>query len=140
MGGIQLQIIPTYDVGNIHAGSHEHVCPDPATKALTSCFGNAPKGAHAFDVMKTPEEIDVPVGSIFHIKDMSSREPNRKKTVVDLLREPPGNLTGGDTVDLGMPYAGRIRWVFSVGVFGSSENSARVFEVGIRFSFPPGPD
>lgn len=140
VGGIQLQIIPTYDVGNIYAGTHEHVCPDPATKALKSCFGNAPKDALAFDAMKTPEELGLRIGSIFHIKDMRSKEPDRAKTIADLLREAPDNSVGGDTVDLGVPCARRIRWVFRVAALSIPENSGSVFEVGIRLSIPPGPD
>lgn len=136
VGGIQLQIIPEYEIDRIHAGSHPDVCPGRRDKKLRSYTDKIPDGARAFDVTKTPEEVGIQIDRCFHIKDLKSQQQSRPKLVVDLLREAPGLSPEKDTAALDMVYKSTIKWVFNVSVMGLEEHRPTVLEVSIlTYSF-----
>lgn len=98
VGGIQLQIIPSFDIKGMHAGSMK----DTAGSDHYTTSSHAPKssGARNFDVLRTPKEEGLQVGDFIHIKDMKLRRENRQKLVRDLLAEAPITLTSEDVVEL----------------------------------------
>ncbi|KAK3167765.1 hypothetical protein OEA41_010894 [Lepraria neglecta] len=98
VGGIQLQIIPSFDVKGMYAGSVK----DTAGYGHYTTSSHDPKssGARNFDVLKTPEEEGLQVGDVIHIKDMKIRRENRERLVGDLLAEAPITLTPEDVVEL----------------------------------------
>lgn len=97
VGGIQLQIIPTYDVQNMFAGSTKNVCH--GFWGLES-YAPLPDGAREFDVLNTPDDEGLDDGQIIHIKNLRFRLDNRDKTVADLMSEAPTPLSALDVVQL----------------------------------------
>ena len=90
--GVQLQVIPSFDVKGMHTGSMKDICRLDDTYIFPyRC--QKPIGACNFDVLKTPKEESLQVGDVIHIKNMKTRRENHKKVVGDLLAEAPINLT-----------------------------------------------
>ena len=98
VGGIQLHIIPSFNVKGMYAGSVKNSAGYDACSA--SSHGLKSRGARVFDVLKTPKELDLQVGDIIHVKDMKSRLRDRKRLVGDLLAEAPITLTREDIIEL----------------------------------------
>ncbi|GAP91530.1 putative tol protein [Rosellinia necatrix] len=102
IGGIQLQIIPQFNVERIFAGNTQDVCPLEPGGRLSS-YQDVPADAVAYDVLKTPEELGLHEGDMIHIKNLKkdwSHQNRRQKLVRDLLEEAPGGPTLTNIVEL----------------------------------------
>jgi hypothetical protein len=107
IGGIQLQIIPQFDVKNMHAGNTKDVIPQDTDKLSGDMQGRfisyedpVPDSVVQFDVLKTPRELGLPENRVIHIEDMSHRRERRKKSIRDLFMETPSPLTPADFLEL----------------------------------------
>jgi hypothetical protein len=108
VGGIQLQIIPTFDIESMHAGSIRDACPRILGNGNFASFdARREKKVQAFDVLKTPKELGMAAGDCLHIKDLKSRKSSRAKTVADLLKEGPQGTAEANTLDLEIDYLAR---------------------------------
>ncbi|KAK0738886.1 hypothetical protein B0T18DRAFT_492746 [Schizothecium vesticola] len=95
VGVIQLQIIPEFDVANISAVSLKDTCiSSPGGAKLESYDETRETPAQLYDVLKTPKELGLPVGSVLHLRDLETRQRSRPKTVADLIQENPAHLEG----------------------------------------------
>lgn len=107
IGGIQLQIIPQFDVKNMHAGNIKDVIPQDTNRVSGDVQGRfvsyrdlVPDSVVQFDVLKTPRELGLRENKFIHIKDMSHRQEMRKKSTRDLFMEAPSSLTSADFLEL----------------------------------------
>ena len=100
VGGVQLQIIPSFDVRGMHAGSMKDICETDGDYDMTSYRYRNGSGSRNFDILKTPKEEGLQVGDVIHIKDMKTRRENREKVVGDLLAETSISLTALDVIEL----------------------------------------
>jgi hypothetical protein len=104
IGGIQLQIIPEFDLDRMRAGNTADVMAgekrtptsrkEPETEeddraVLLSYKHPIPASASAFDLLKTPRELGLREGQHIHMKDMKNVLKDRPKTIRDLFRETP---------------------------------------------------
>jgi hypothetical protein len=119
VGGVQLQIIPSFDVEVMHAGSMKDIC-QPDDCHLTSFQYQMASGARHFDVLKTPKEESLQVGDVIHIKDLKTRRENRDKVVGDLPAEASINLTTLDVVELEIYHFKARELIFNVHHPGAS--------------------
>lgn len=108
VGGLQLQIIPTFDVERMCASS---------VKNYTGSEFNRPQGARKFDVLKTPEEEGLLAGDMMHVKDMKHVAQSRVKLLGDLLSEAPMELTAQDVVELKADRDGVTQRILNVGLY-----------------------
>jgi hypothetical protein len=99
VGGVQLQIIPSFDVRGMHAGCMKDICKTDDYYDMTSYYYQN-GSTRDFDVLKTPKEEGLRVGDVIHIKDMKTRRENREKVVGDLLAETSISLTALDVIEL----------------------------------------
>ena len=120
VGGVQLQIIPSFDINGMHAGSMKDNCQTDNFYHITS-YSSRMAGARNFDVLKTPKEEGLQVGDVIHVKDMKTRRENRKKVVGDLLAEASIDLTSLDVVELEIYDFKARELIFNVHHLGSSE-------------------
>jgi hypothetical protein len=102
VGGLQLQIIPEYDVGSIQYSNMQNTVL--SDKDWISYVDPVPKGAQCYDSLKTPRELLLKDGDVIHIKNMAKLQPSRKKQVVDLLVESPVPLNLADPIELELYY------------------------------------
>lgn len=114
VGGVQLQIIPSFDVKGMHAGSVKDNCPSDDLYSITSSNYQKAAGARYFNVLKTPKEEGLKVGYVIHVKDMKARRENRKKVVGDLLAEASTSLTTLDVVELEIYHVKPRELIFNV--------------------------
>ncbi|EXK25027.1 hypothetical protein FOMG_18285 [Fusarium oxysporum f. sp. melonis 26406] len=117
VGGLQLQIIPAFEPGQIHAGSARNVCV--TSYGVVSAVTPPPAIEHVFDVLSTPAELNLKVGEIIHLKDLKSAAQSRPKVVSDLLDESPSKLTYQDVVELDAVHRSYYEWVFDIKLLGS---------------------
>jgi hypothetical protein len=88
VGGIQLQIIPTFKTRNMSAASTRDVCYlNGGSRWAVSYNPQLEESATAYDVLQTPKELGLAVGDTIHIKNLKSREQDRPKTLADLVSE-----------------------------------------------------
>jgi hypothetical protein len=105
VGGIQLQIIPMFDVNSMFAGSIQDVCRGSlGTSDLVSYDDSLIPQARSFDVLNTPRDEGLRSGDIIHIQNMNSQLEERPKVVGDLLDEAPMSLTSQDIVEVQIQY------------------------------------
>jgi hypothetical protein len=105
VGGIQLQIIPTFDVDRIFAGSVKDVCRiSVGSGDLTSYDDSIIDDVRVFDVLNTPRDEGLQPGDVIQIKDLKSQLVQREKIVSDLLGEAPGPLSAQDVVEVQVQY------------------------------------
>jgi hypothetical protein len=100
IGGIQLQIVPQFDVKNMHAGNTKDVISSDDKGRLISYADPVPDSALQFDVLKTPRELGLKENDVIHIKDMNQLRQSRRKSIRDLLTEAPNPLKPGDVLEL----------------------------------------
>jgi hypothetical protein len=111
VGGVQLQIIPSFDVDSMHACSIK----DTGATFITYLESyRIPSSARNFDVLKTPKEEGLQVGDVIHVKDMKTKRETRQKVVGDLLAEAPITLTIQDVVELEIYYRKARELIFNV--------------------------
>jgi hypothetical protein len=100
IGGVQLQIIPQFQIEQMFAGSIRDACPSRHGEPAES-YQPIPKSAMYYDVLKTPEELGLSEGDVINIKNLAeTREPSRTKVIRDLLAEAPGDIDLSDIVEL----------------------------------------
>ena len=100
VGGVQLQIIPRFQIEQMFAGSIKDVCPSRHGEPAES-YQPPPKSALYYDVLKTPEQLGLSEGDVINIKNLAAtREPSRAKVIRDLLAEAPDDLGLSDIVEL----------------------------------------
>lgn len=105
VGGIQLQIIPTFKVDSIFAGSVKDTCyAGHGSTRLISYNKDIEESARAFDVLKTTRELGLGDGDTIYMKDLRSRKPNRPKTMEDLLQEASGRTSADGVLDITVRY------------------------------------
>lgn len=98
VGGIQLQIIPQFQVEDMFAGSVKDACPRRHGRPIKS-YQAVPESAADYDVLKTPEELNLRDGDFIHLRNLAQgKNPSRGKVVGDLLAEGPENTS--DTLNL----------------------------------------
>ena len=119
VGGIQLHIIPSFNVKGMYAGSVKDTAGYDTYSASSHHLKSS--GARVFDVLKTPKELDLKVGDVIHIKDMENRRRNRKRLVGDLLAEAPIKLTPEDIIELEAHYETPRELIFNVHRHNASE-------------------
>jgi hypothetical protein len=120
VGGVQLQIIPEFDVDNIHAGAKKDICKGGDNWYPISYVQPTPKDARSYDVLKSPQEEGLRVGDVIHVKDMKTRLKNREKLVRDLLVEAPITLTTQNVVELEIHHYKTREWIFNIHLHGTS--------------------
>ncbi|KAH8744419.1 hypothetical protein F5882DRAFT_446538 [Hyaloscypha sp. PMI_1271] len=100
--GVQLQVIPSFDIKGMYAGSVKDICMLNTDKGdnMMSYRDPEPSSVRHFDVLKTPKEEGLHIGNVIHIKDMRIQRRDRKKVVADLLAEAPTTLTTQDVVEI----------------------------------------
>ncbi|KAK4139151.1 uncharacterized protein C8A04DRAFT_33378 [Dichotomopilus funicola] len=114
VGGLQLQIIPTFDL--------EKMCVSSAKNYTGSEF-NRPQGARKFDVLKTPEEEGLLVGDMIHVKDLNHVPQERDKLLGDLLSEAPVPLTAQDVIELEAERDRVAQWIVNVGLYDKPDTT-----------------
>ena len=103
VGGIQLQIIPQFDVGSMSAASMEDTCIRAEGSGELQSYDTARQTqARAYDVLKTPKELGLSDGEIIHLKDLKSRQPSRPKAVADIIQESSESSGEGRLRGLGL--------------------------------------
>lgn len=65
VGGLQLQIIPTYDVLNLSASSHRNTIRD-GTGATAAAVSPIPKDVVHYDILRSPSELGLKAGDFLH--------------------------------------------------------------------------
>ncbi len=99
VGGIQLQLIPAFDVKSMHAGPLKDVCPG-FSRWFESYAHTHPTKAPVHDVLKTPAEEGLRAGDVIHVKDLKTRRAHRPKVVADLARESQLPPPAGGVIEL----------------------------------------
>ncbi|KIL88375.1 hypothetical protein FAVG1_08454 [Fusarium avenaceum] len=117
VGGLQLQIIPAFEPGLIHAGSARNVCV--TSEGIISNVTPPPKMERVFDVLSTPAELNLKAGDTIHVKDLKSAAQPRPRVVLDLLDEGPLKLTDQDIVELEAVHDSYSKWAFDIKLLGS---------------------
>jgi hypothetical protein len=123
VGGIQLHIIPTFEVSGMYAGSVPNVCrasSDSGGLRLTSYDPSRLSRCREFDVLKNPRDEGLRDGDIFHIKNLNSRMPPRPKTVEDLRDEAPVTLASSELLEIEAGYECIPNCTFKVYLHGQS--------------------
>jgi hypothetical protein len=139
VGGVQLHIIPAFDVKRMSACSRKNVCQrhEGSHIMLATVVDYLPEGATAYDVMETPEDQGLPVGDFIHLKDLKNLRESRPKTVADIFHESPVLLTPRDVIELEFQYQEAKRWTFKVYRPGQTRPSATLL---VRYAnFPRHP-
>jgi len=104
IGGIQLQIIPQFNMGSMFASSMRDVSPVPRQQKLQS-YEPLEENPVKYDVLKTPAELGLSEGDTIHIKNLlQQKQGARPKVIRDLVAEAPGNLTESDVLELEVYY------------------------------------
>jgi len=128
VGGIQLQIIPSFDVENMSASSMRDVC---AWGSGLMSYAPIPGGAKAFDVLCTPSEQNLQDGDFIHVQDAKSRRESRDKTVADLVAVAPMPFAAQDVLDLEFPHVPDQMCTFNVRRLRSSKTEVSVKVSGV---------
>lgn len=122
VGGLQLQIIPTFEVDKMLAAS---------VKTPSGLVGDAWKyriskisetaDARRYDVLKTPEEEGLGVGSMIYVKDLKDLAPSRPKRLGDLIAEAPTQLKPQDVVELVAVQEKITEWTLDVSLYNKPD-------------------
>jgi len=142
IGGIQLQIIPPFDVNTMFVGSVKDTCRAERGNDLVS-YAPVPKEAREFDVLNTPSTEGLHDGDLVFIKDLKSRLNTRYKTVADLLSESPQPVTAREILEL--EFQEKIPRVYNIYKFSVSRPRLSASEIFLEVSedlregshFPP---
>jgi hypothetical protein len=130
LGGLQLHIIPQFDISRMFAGSMRNVIKTEGNYNFQGATFNHYDDACLYDVLKTPKELGKAAGEVIHIKDLTSLVGGRTKRVDDLAEESPIPLKSEDViVELTASYYGK-PVTFKISLFGASE-PARVLKVSM---------
>ena len=125
LGGIQLQLIPDFNIEKMSATSERDVCVLDRDSGLLTFASRKPPMADTYDVLKTPKELGLRIGNVIHMKDMAKRQSSRPKTIMDLIRESPANVKVGDVIELQVRDAThRRKWKFNI---REQDGAGRVF-------------
>jgi hypothetical protein len=107
IGGIQLQIIPQFDVENVYAGNLRDVISRDINEARGGILGRfisyenpIPNSTVELDVLKTPRELGLSENEVIHIKNTAHRQKSREKLIKDLFMEEPPVLTHAHFLEL----------------------------------------
>jgi hypothetical protein len=113
VGGFQLQLIPEFDLTKMSATSESDVCAPLDSDEKSYSLRKSGK-ARRYDMLQTPEELDLHVGDVLHIKDMARAQPDRQKRVGDLYLEAGIKKGSAEsiTIEIVMPEA--LDWHFTV--------------------------
>jgi hypothetical protein len=134
VGGIQMQIIPMFDISSMFAGSVKDVCQTSTQETALESYDDSKKiQAHVFDVLRTPQDEGLAPGDIIHIKNMKTRETARPKVLTDLLDETTLSTVSEDgAIELEIMYKCS-RSIFKIYLPGQSK-PAIILEVGASCS------
>ncbi|KLU90642.1 hypothetical protein MAPG_10494 [Magnaporthiopsis poae ATCC 64411] len=134
-GGLQLQIIPTYDVWNLSVSSHRNTTgvKRPIISHFTDITTNAavapiPKGVVHYDILRSPSELGLKAGDVLHFKNLKEAKKPRDKVLSDLLHEASKKLTSTDTVSLCAKYWVSQKYTLHVSVYKDSLKRRQKFE------------
>lgn len=119
IGGLQLQIIPTFDVERMWASSVNRF----------SKLRNTPK----YDILKTPEGEGLRSGDTMYIKDLKHIAGSRDMRLGDLLAEAPTTLVAEDVIELEVARDDIPRWIFDVSLDGKPDIAVSL-EVSLSIS------
>jgi hypothetical protein len=124
-GGIQLQIIPTFNTESMSVVSRSNITISSSRPGFFDSYDSgSASGACHYDVLKTPKELGLRDGDVIHIKDLKTQKPKRSKQLIDLFQE-SSNRPLQDCLDIQINYYDNIlMFTFLISVPGSS--SARV--------------
>ncbi|KAH6689450.1 hypothetical protein F5X68DRAFT_253779 [Plectosphaerella plurivora] len=137
MGGIQLQIIPQYDIKNMHAGTVPNVIlNDDSSEEYYEREEDRQRrppvvdeSAVRLDVLQTPQELGFQDDSVIHIKDLSTRLHSRKRVVRDLFDDPKANMMSNGILDLEVDdYSSKGNVTINVRKQGSKTGQEFTFE------------
>jgi hypothetical protein len=128
VGGIQLQIIPIFDVGNMFAGTTKDVCKEPNGDCI-SYNRSLIFQARSFHVLNTPTDAGMYDGDTIHIKDFKSQLERRPKVISNLRAEAPSTLSPREILEVQIEYRNIHECIFNVYLLGSSEP---FISVGVR--------
>jgi hypothetical protein len=105
IGGIQLQIIPQFNVDRIYAANMPDIVPVGPFEDLRSYEPVYKIPKRYDDVLSSPEELGLSEGDIIHVKNMEQqKQGSRPKVIRDLLEESPAKLGKGDVIELEVYY------------------------------------
>jgi hypothetical protein len=92
-GGIQLQIIPTFNTKSMSVVSQSNVAISSSRPGYFDSYdsGSTLEASH-YDVLKTPKELGLHDGDVIHIKDLKTQKPKRPKKLIDLFQESSNHL------------------------------------------------
>jgi hypothetical protein len=128
IGGIQLQIIPQFDVRGMHAGNVQDACPVARSGSLRrdlqslESYQPISEGAKKYNVLKSPADLNLSPGNTIHMKDMEGRvQDGRLKTIRDMLLESPIKSPSTDTLELEVYYNPAHTRVFHIALVDSKE-------------------
>jgi hypothetical protein len=126
LGGIQLQIIPQYDVKNLHAGNTCNVIPQRSNKGscdvrcrFISYEYPVPASAMQFDVLKCPKELRLQENEVIHIKDLNYQQTRREKLIKDLFVEVPSTQMSTDFLELEVYTSSTSEVTFNIRIMDS---------------------
>jgi hypothetical protein len=126
LGGIQLQIIPQYDVKNLHAGNTSNVIPQRSNEGSSdvrcrfiSYEYPVPASAMRFDVLKSPKELGLQENEVIHIKDLNYQQTRRKKLIKDLFIEVPSTQMSTDFLELEVYTSSTSEVTFNIRIMDS---------------------
>ncbi|KAJ5611555.1 polyubiquitin [Penicillium herquei] len=83
IGGVQMQIIPQFEIDRIFAGTVRDTCPSERHSQMES-YQPVGINAEKHNVLRTPEELGLREGSMIHVKDMKRRGKKRDKFNVEV--------------------------------------------------------
>lgn len=126
VGGVQLQIIPTYDVKNMSASSTKNVCQVHygSYTSLETFSHSITEESTYYEVLDSPEDQGLQVGEYIHVKDMKARQESRPKVIADLLDESPLSLTPEDILELRLMIREGEQLTFKIYLPGHPQPSA----------------
>jgi hypothetical protein len=103
IGGIQLQIIPQFELEHMFAGSMKDVCRWRREEPLIS-YQPVPANVVEYDVLKSPKELGLHEGDVIHVRNLRRERHHygraRSKRVRDLLVEAPDASNSDNLVEL----------------------------------------
>jgi hypothetical protein len=120
-GGIQLQIIPTFNTESMSVVSQSNMTISSSRPGFFDSYDSesASETCH-YDVLKTPKELGLRDGDVIHIKDLKTQKPKRSKKLIDLFQESSNRLLE-DRLNIQINYYDNIPMsTFLISVPGSS--------------------
>ncbi|KAH8647072.1 hypothetical protein BGZ60DRAFT_570501 [Tricladium varicosporioides] len=126
-GGLQLAIIPEYDVGrmlftaipNMFYKDYKLFCLPTNNSRLDK----------SLDVLRTPKELGFADGEKIHMKDLDNIDPDRPKILGDLWAEAPEECKVSDCIAIDAPMTG---FLARLSITCENNEGAGAFEVEIQ--------